>query len=571
MASDDELIGGSYVARLTVTQIDQDVPGNRSKIRRTLQGVKTAGSGYWTNTAQPWSISGDGGSKSGSATYDYRDYTTKTFYQDEVWIGHNSDGTKTVSVSANLRMDSPPGGLGTPSVSLTLTTIPRTSEPSVSGGITLSTSSGSLTVNTNRKSSSFTHTLTWKFGSKSGTIATGVGASTTWSLDSGERDSILRQLPNSTFGTGTITCKTYSGGKLVGTDTCPFSVTVASSVVPSVSTLSLSEAVASVASGVGAYVQGQSRLNFAVSGAAGVAGSSIKSTVVTLPGMSYSATSGTTGVLTAAGTVTVTATVTDSRGRKASKSVPVTVLAWGKPKITKMRVDRAQSDGTLDDNGQYLKFTVTATVSSLVVGSQKNTLKYQAKVKGRSASSWLSSTLTTASGTTLNASFVMGTFAETLAWDVRFEVQDRFTAAAPSASQSIVGVGAVLVELAKSGVSFGKRYEHGAVDVRGDVYIDGRLNATHNAWAESGGSASFADIPAGSVGSVSVTFPAGRFTVAPIIGLTANTSIPKSRSVGIGSPSAAGFTINQNNDTGSASAAGVHWTAKQMTPTSAGG
>lgn len=86
--------------------------------------------------------------------------------------------------------------------SLALTTIPRASTPSVSG----TTIGSTMTITTNRASSSFTHTLTYSIGSYSGTIATGVGASTTWTIPA----TLANAIPNNTSGTLSISCTTYS-------------------------------------------------------------------------------------------------------------------------------------------------------------------------------------------------------------------------------------------------------------------------------------------------------------------------------------------------------------------------
>ena len=72
---------------------------------------------------------------------------------------------------------------------------PSTSASSVALG-------SSVTINTNRLSSSATHTLTYTFGSASGTIATNVGASTGWTPPL----SLASQIPSATSGYCTITC-----------------------------------------------------------------------------------------------------------------------------------------------------------------------------------------------------------------------------------------------------------------------------------------------------------------------------------------------------------------------------
>lgn len=98
--------------------------------------------------------------------------------------------------------------------SLTLDRIPRTSSVTCTDGYIES----SVSININRASDSFTHTLRYAFGSLSGTIATGVGTSYGWTLPT----SFYAQIPNSKSGVGTIYCDTYSGSTLIGTSSCNF-------------------------------------------------------------------------------------------------------------------------------------------------------------------------------------------------------------------------------------------------------------------------------------------------------------------------------------------------------------
>ena len=98
--------------------------------------------------------------------------------------------------------------------SLTLDRIPRTSSVTCTDGYIES----SVSININRASDSFTHTLRYAFGSLSGTIATGVGTSYGWTLPT----SFYAQIPNAKSGVGTVYCDTYSGSTLIGTSSCNF-------------------------------------------------------------------------------------------------------------------------------------------------------------------------------------------------------------------------------------------------------------------------------------------------------------------------------------------------------------
>ena len=94
-------------------------------------------------------------------------------------IAGNADGTKSVAIGAVFTCYTADGKGGSgwsvnASQTVTLRTIPRTS--SISMPATTMGSTGTISIS--RASSSFTHTLTYSFGSASGTIATKTSATT---------------------------------------------------------------------------------------------------------------------------------------------------------------------------------------------------------------------------------------------------------------------------------------------------------------------------------------------------------------------------------------------------------
>ena len=89
---------------------------------------------------------------------------------------------------------------------------------------------GTLKITTNRQSSSFTHTLYYTFGGTKKTMATGVGASYTWTVPD-----LAAKCNNATSGTCKITCVTYNGSTSIGTTTKNVTLTVPAATTPSVS------------------------------------------------------------------------------------------------------------------------------------------------------------------------------------------------------------------------------------------------------------------------------------------------------------------------------------------------
>ena len=308
---------------------------------------------------------------------------------------------------------------------MTLTTIPRASTPSVSG----TTIGSSMTITTNRASSSFTHTLTYSIGSLSGTIATGVGASTTWTIPA----SLANAIPNATSGTLTINCTTYSGSTNIGSKSITCTISVPSSYVPSISSVSLSEAVSGIASKFGCYVQGKSKISGTVS-ASGTYSSTIKSYKITINGATYTSSTFTTGVLNTTGSNTCSVTVTDSRGRTASKSATFTVVAYSNPYITTFSVVRCNGDGTVSENGAYAKVVVKGGVSSV---NSKNSYSYKLEYKTTSASSYTNYSISN-SAYTIDKTYANISVSTDSSYDFRLTISDYFTSATKTISLSSV-------------------------------------------------------------------------------------------------------------------------------------
>lgn len=138
----------------------------------------------------------------------------------DVTVSHNADGTKTATIYWKWGVYSTWAGILKPSgsFSVKLTTIPRAS------GVTATDANieSATTITINRAASGFTHTLSYKFGSLSGTIATKTtNTSIGWTLPA----SFYAQIPDDPSGECVITCDTYNGATKIGTDDCKFMAT----------------------------------------------------------------------------------------------------------------------------------------------------------------------------------------------------------------------------------------------------------------------------------------------------------------------------------------------------------
>lgn len=345
---------------------------------------------------------------------------TGTYYFDTVsqTVSHNSDGTKSLTITATYYIRATLSGTYydsiTATATITLDSIPRASSVSAS-----SVDMGSATtVSISRASSSFTHTLTYSFGSTSGTIATNTtSTSVSWTPPV----SLASQIPNAVSGLCTITCTTYNGSTSVGSKSCTLTLTVPASVKPTISNLTATRVNGTVPTAWGIYVQSKSKAKLTISGAAGVNGSTIKS--YSISGGGYSGTSSTldTGFLNTSGTVTFTATVTDSRGRVSdAATVSISVVAYSPPKVSSTSSIRCTSAGATSASGTYIKALCKFSYSSC---SSKNTISASVSYKKSTDSTW------TSGGTiTNNTAKAMGggNITTDSSYDVRYALTDAF-------------------------------------------------------------------------------------------------------------------------------------------------
>ena len=248
----------------------------------------------------------------------------------------------------------------------------------------LSSTSGStigslFSMNISRSSGLFTHSLWYSFGSKTWQgIGNGISTSSSFTPPM----SLCNEIPKAASGSMTIILRTYYGNTQIGSDQYYYyTMNVPSSVVPTLSQVTCSEYMSDVHNLIGAYVQNKSRLSLAIIGATGSYGSVITTYKISVAGQTINAVSGTTGIMTTSGNQTITATITDSRGRTATKSISVNVLPYIHPKINGVGVERNTDTSAL--------VTANLLATSLIVnGIEKNFSRYLIEYKSVDASSY---------------------------------------------------------------------------------------------------------------------------------------------------------------------------------------
>lgn len=341
----------------------QDVSANKTAINWSC-GVKP-GHKFYSNAVKMSAVSIDGVTVYAGGTYsNITDYKEHTFASGTLEVSHNADGSKTLTVSAFSGQVWKDSGYLTATAaaqSFQLAAIPRATVPSM-GAATIGEE---VTIILPRASSTFTHTLTYSFGSTSGTIGSDLGTSAVWRLP----ESLAAQIPNDPDGTGTLTCRTYNGGTLVGTKAVPFTATVPQSMKPA-----LTNGWAAVsydnsgtkASGIAAWVQGYSKAKavFDSSKIACKQGASIAKYAVTYLGKTVEESPYRTETISTT-SATVRCAVTDSRGLTAWEDFNISLLEYTPPALVGADLFRSDGEGTAADGGLHIAGVARARYSEL--------------------------------------------------------------------------------------------------------------------------------------------------------------------------------------------------------------
>ena len=383
-------------------------------------------------------------------------YGTKSV-SGSITVTHKSDGS--LSGYVKLRFDAPgtSGGWSPGTTDLNTdwtacTTIARASSISVSG----SQLGSGVSVTIDRKSNSFTHKVEYKFvESDWTTVSSNAATSATFTPPV----SLATQIPSAETGALTVRVTTFNGSTQIGDSvTKSVNLKVPINIVPSLSGLSATRIDNGVPSSWGIYVKNKSQVKITASGANGAQGSTIAGYSITGPGLSVNASSGTSEVLSSTGTLTYTCTVTDTRGRTASKTVSINVVDYTYPNIS-MSAERCTSDGTKNTNGTYLRVVITFSYASV---SGKNSIASKScSCNGVSNSSFASGT-----AFVLAANCSIGNH-----YTVSASIKDALGNTATASVEVTTSYRILNVNKNKNGLAIGKFSEKAAFEVNMDSYF----------------------------------------------------------------------------------------------------
>lgn len=418
---DKSFHNNGYTLRIAYTVNSQNVANNTTNITAEVHLISN-GSSYNINSsaAKNGTLSINGTSYSFSANVSLRGNQNKTLFTKTVDVPHNSDGTKTCSLSCSLNIQVTLSGRKYNTVStsgnVTFNTIGRNTAVTTSGTYKFGTQ---MTINHSRASTAYTITLRYTCGNSSGTIITKQATnSTNWTPPK----SLQSEVPKATSIGITIYCDTYNGNTLLGTTSTSFTCTIADDCYPSLGALSCSNP----DTGGTAYWQTVSKLRVEV-GYTKAYNSEIAKYVMEVDGQTitnygYIIWSGT---LTGSGAKDVKITITDQRGRSVSKTYTsaINVTAYSKPNITKFTCKRTGMDESgnevISNLGSIGYFTYAVSWHS---SSSNKTRKFM--YKPTTSSSWTTVSIS-------NDSYYDYKFSTSLAtgsaYDLRIQVSDQVT------------------------------------------------------------------------------------------------------------------------------------------------
>ena len=300
-----------------------------------------------------------------------------------------------------------------------------------------------LTLTVTKYNSGFTHTIKYTCGTVSDTICTKVSDTTVkWTSTTGNTVTLSSQNTTGQSVSVKFTIETYSGSTPVGTNTYTVQMAIPGTVVPNIN-MTVTDATGYHKT-FGAYVQGRSKLKIEVTPELAY-GSPITSYSIQGDGKTYTNPSVTTDVIQGKGVITVTAKVTDARGRTSPEaSASISVLEYAPPSVSVVAY-RCNSSGTADSEGAYMKVGFTSTIASLL---NLNTATYTITYSNGSTSKTLSG-----SGTAYTSDAIACDVSTV--WTVEVKVSDKVGRTTKSA---VIPIAFTLMDFYQTGkgIAFGK-------------------------------------------------------------------------------------------------------------------
>lgn len=463
--------------RISWSILSQDIPNNRSRVR--LQLILVSSHSLHFSARKTGSNNGVGFTYTGG----FSGTGTRTLNTRDIWVNHNTNGTRTQSVNGSFNITITWGGsrLNSLSVSgnMNLDRIPRASSlnsfsigshlrPSTSNTVRLSISSAD---------GSFTHNIQLRDGSTVLQSWNGQGLPTSLNISDSTVNTLLNRMSNTTSRTLTLRVQTRSGSSNIGSAvTRTATATVHDNVQPSSSVPTASINGSGRDSDIDRYVQNISRVNMSASTFSAGYGASVRSRRLIIRHSSgtnverseHNGASATSPTLGRSGTYNIFSQVTDSRGRSfTSEARTVTVEAYSEPVIRRFRAERVEATPT------SVSIRREGNHSNLGGLNPADIIVSYRTLNG----DWQeisSASLPNHTGDSFGATPTSTGHSVTESYEFRLVVTDSFNNSAEATSS--VSTQRVVLDIHKNeGVGIGKIHEQGALDVDGGAYFQDGL------------------------------------------------------------------------------------------------
>lgn len=422
-----------YTLRVEWKTNSQSIDNNSSSITVTAYLV-SSGSSYIINSSASktikLTINGTTYSKSAAGLANLTGGQKKSLFAKTVTIAHASDGSKSVAISCSFGIDVTLSGTKFDTVKASgtavLNTIPRATTPTTSGTFNVG---GTVTINTPRASSAFTHTLQYSVNNAAFVnIATDVGTSYSWTLPS----ALATATPGAKTGTVRIRCITYSGSTNIGNKTISRTFNITSAYAAPSVTLTASQTNAANISN--RYIRGQSSVTLKAT--ASLKYSAKATQYVFTYGSSTKTITSTSGSASVTFTLPANATesykcfvkLTDSRGYTAEANQVLLTMAYSAPKLSSLTALRGDYDGTTfteNSKGNSLRIGASVSVTDLVKANASN---YKIEYRLSNQTAYTTLVDTKASGT--YSGYILehtdAIFSENASYVIRFSLSDSF-------------------------------------------------------------------------------------------------------------------------------------------------
>ena len=382
----EKWLGVNYRVIIDWTEGAKDVANNTTAVTFVCTFVSGASAANFTIGANTDEITANGQTfKPTRSAISIKGIQTKQLWSYTAKLPHDSDGSfknKAVSCTINLELYLQSGSYPsvTASTTMTLESIARASTMAISG----TTLGSKVTFKVTAASTAFKHTLTYKYGSATGTIFSDKAAGTyTYTPPL----SLAEQFKTAKSGAVTYTLTTKNGSTTVGTQTYTSKWSIPSSAAPTVSLgwASIDPYNEGAAAAISAFVQGYSKaqVTFDASKISLKYGASVSSYKIVCNGVTDSASPYRTGTLNGT-SASITCTVTDSRGYTASETFDIVLLPYSKPTLTDISLYRAKNEvGEADNSGTYIYAKAKLTYSDLDGQNECQLLGYYRAQSGK--------------------------------------------------------------------------------------------------------------------------------------------------------------------------------------------